>query len=42
MSFDQSNLAIAGKAVRYSFYVVGTVVLALIGIVLLRVTSFFD
>jgi hypothetical protein len=46
MSFDQSHLSTlgdyAGKTVRYSFYIVGTIVLALIGIVVLRVTSFFD
>lgn len=46
MSFDRSHISTAssyaGKAVRYSFYVVGTIVLALIGIVVVRVTSFFD
>ncbi|MES2167067.1 MAG: hypothetical protein V4458_08570, partial [Pseudomonadota bacterium] len=46
MSFDHSHLSTvgsyAGKAVRYSFYAVGTIVLALIGIVVMRVTSFFD
>lgn len=46
MSFDHSQISTvsnyAGKAVRYSFYAVGTIVLALIGIVVVRVTSFFD
>lgn len=46
MPFDHSHLSTvssyAGKAVRYSFYAVATVVLALIGIVVVRVTSFFD
>ncbi|EKS33117.1 hypothetical protein [Afipia clevelandensis] len=46
MAFDQNHLSIvgnyAGKTVRYSFYFVGTIVLALIGIVVVRVTSFFD
>ncbi|MGL5168893.1 MAG: hypothetical protein ACRC9K_23685 [Afipia sp.] len=46
MSFDRSQISTAssyaGKAVRYSFYAVGTVVLALIGITVMRVSSFFD
>ena len=46
MSFDHSHISTvgsyAGKAVRYSFYAVATIVLALIGIVVMRVTSFFD
>ena len=46
MSFDHSHISTAGnyagKMVRYSFYAVGTIVLALIGIVVVRVTSFFD
>lgn len=46
MPFDHSHLSTvssyAGKAVRYSFYAVATVVLALIGVVVVRVTSFFD
>lgn len=46
MSFDRSQISTAsnyaGQAVRYSFYAVGTVVLALIGITVMRVTSFFD
>lgn len=46
MSFDHSQISTfgnyAGKTVRYSFYFVGTIVLALIGIVVMRVTSFFD
>ncbi len=46
MSFDRSQISTAssyaGKTVRYSFYAVGTVVLALIGITVMRVSSFFD
>ena len=46
MSFDRSQISTvgsyAGKTVRYSFYVMGTVVLALIGITVMRVSSFFD
>lgn len=45
MSFDQNHLAIvsthAGRAVRYSFYIAGTVVFALIAVGLIRVSSFF-
>lgn len=46
MSFDQNHLSTvgsyAGKAVRYSFYGVGAVVLAIIGITIIRVSNFFD
>lgn len=46
MSFDQNHLSIvstyAGKAVRYSFYVAGTFVFAVIGIVALQVWGFFN
>lgn len=46
MSFDHNHISTfgtyAGKMVRYSFYAVGTIVLALIGMVVIRVTSFFD
>ncbi len=45
MSFDRNHIStssFAGKAVRYSFYAVGTIVLALIGITVMRVSSFFD
>ncbi|MCF2521418.1 hypothetical protein [Bradyrhizobium sp. G127] len=45
MSFDQNHIATvsgyAGKAVRYSFYVAGTVAFALIAIGAVRVSSFF-
>lgn len=45
MSFDQSRISIAGsyagKTIRYSFYVAGTVVFALIAIAVVRVSSFF-
>ncbi len=46
MPFDQNHVSTigtyAGKTVRYSFYVAGTVVFALIAIGLLRVSSFFS
>jgi len=46
MSFDQNHMSLvstyAGRTVRYSFYVAGTVVFALIAIALVRVTSFFS
>ena len=45
MPFDQSRISTvgnyAGRTVRYSFYVAGTVVFALIAIALVRVSSFF-
>lgn len=46
MSFDQHRISTignyAGTTVRYAFYVVGTVVLAMIGIVLAQVWGFFS
>lgn len=45
MSFDHNRIATAGnyagKAVRYSFYIAGTVMFALIAIGALRISSFF-
>ncbi|MBN9584007.1 MAG: hypothetical protein BGN84_06175 [Afipia sp. 62-7] len=46
MPFDQRQLSAAGtyagRAIRVSFYIAGTVIFALIAIVLLRVSSFFN
>lgn len=46
MSFERGHIetasSYAGKAVRYSFYAVGTIVLALIGTTIIRVSNFFD
>lgn len=46
MSFDRSHISTAssyaGKTVRYSFYVAGTVACALIAVAVVRVSSFFD
>ncbi len=46
MSFDRDHLSTvssyAGKAVRYSFYIAGTVVFALIAVAVVRVSSFFS
>lgn len=42
MSFERGHIETAGKAVRYSFYAVGTIVLALIGTTIIRVSNFFD
>ena len=46
MSFDQNHISTigtyAGKTVRYSFYFAGIVVFALMSIVIIRVSSFFD
>ena len=46
MSFERGHIETAGnyagKAVRYSFYAVGTIVLALIGMTIIRVSNLFD
>ncbi|HEX7789387.1 MAG TPA: hypothetical protein VF467_02540 [Afipia sp.] len=46
MSFDQNHMSListyAGRTVRYSFYIGGIVVFALIAMALVRVTSFFS
>lgn len=46
MSFEQSHISTvgryAGKAVRYSFYVAGTFVFAIVGIIALQVWGFFS
>lgn len=46
MSFDADRLsnasAYAGKAVRYSYYIAGTVAFAVIAILLIRVSNFFS
>lgn len=45
MSFGQNDMSIsthAGRAVRYSFYIAGTVAFALIAVAVVRVSSFFS
>ncbi len=46
MSYGQNHMSIvgthAGRAVRYSFYVAGTVAFALIAVAIVRVSSFFS
>lgn len=45
MSFGQNDMSIsthAGRAVRYSFYIAGTVAFALIAVAVVRVSNFFS
>ncbi len=46
MSFDANHLstasAYAGKAVRYSFFIAGTIAFAVIAMLLIRVSNFFS